>query len=137
MYPHLTLASDGEKRDLLRKFITLDPEAFLMYLHPLLTETQWDRVQEEWPQSLILYGEGGTGKTHTIEEMTRTAHEYTDNLNLIIQQEKKGLIQVYTYGAPKENRFVFVRNSWQEAKSLSEELGGSAILVQFMKDLSM
>lgn len=129
-FPHLTVTSNSEKRELLSKFITLDSDDFLTYLYPLLSETQWDRVKEEYIQTLIIYGV--YNKDEAINQLICDTATDTDNLTLIIQAEKGGILQVYTYGAPKDNRFVFVRIGEQEVKSLYEELGGSAVVVRFL-----
>jgi hypothetical protein len=129
-FPHLTVTKDTEKRDLLAKFVTLDSDNFLMYLYPLLSETQWDRVKEEFIQTLIIYGDYDNDES--INQLICDTATDTDNLNLVVQAEKGGMFQVYTHGAPKDNRFIFVRVDEEEVKSLSKEIGGSAVVVQFL-----
>jgi hypothetical protein len=129
-FPHLTVTSNSEKRELLSKFLTLDSDDFLTYLYPLLSETQWDRVKEEYIQTLIIYGV--YNKDEPINQLICDTATDTDNLNMIVQAEKGGILQVYTYGAPKDNRFIFVRVDEEEVKSISKELGGSAVVVRFL-----
>lgn len=134
-FPHLTVKKDAEKRTFLAKFVTLNSDDFLTYLYPLLSETQWDRVKEEIIQTLIIYR--GCHMDESINQLICNTATETDNLNLILQAEKGGMFQVYTYGAPKDDRFVFVRMGEEEAQSLSKELGRSALVVQFLADSAM
>ena len=129
-FPHLTVTKHADKLQLLLKFISSDFDEFLTYLYPLLSETQWDRVKEEILQSIIIYGVGGEGKTHVVNELTNSAQD----VNLIVQREKGGMFQVYTDGDPASNHFVFVRIGEEEVKALYEELGGSALVVRFLAD---
>jgi hypothetical protein len=131
--PHLSVTKHAEKVDLLLKFISLDTEKFLSYLYPLLSDTQWDRVKEEMLQSIIIYGHGGEGKTTVVNQMIGDIATESDNLNLILQQEKAGLFQVFTYGRPIDNKFVFVRLGEQEVQELADNLGG-VLIVRFMAD---
>jgi hypothetical protein len=131
----LTVTRHCEKVELLLKFITLDTEAFLAYLFPLLSEAQWDRVQESELQSIIIYGHGGEGKTKVVEQMIGDVAADGDNLNLVLQQEKGGLFQVFTYGRPDDTRFVFVRLGEKEVVELEEQLA-SPLIVRFLLDPS-
>lgn len=132
-FPHLTVTKHSDKLQLLQKFISSDFDEFLTYLYALLSETQWDRVKEEILQSIIIYGIGGEGKNHVVNEVTNSAQ----HVNLIVQREKGALFQVYTDGDPASNHFVFVRIGEEEANALYEELGGSALVVRFLADPEM
>lgn len=133
-FPHLTVKKDAEKRELLSKFVTLNSDDFLSYLYPLLSETQWDRIKEEFIQTIIIYGYYPEGKAVDVTQMITDSATDADNLNLIVQQEKGGMFQVYTYGAPIDNHFVFVRLGEEEARSVYKELGRSAIIIRFLGD---
>jgi hypothetical protein len=131
--PHLTVTKHAEKVDLLLKFISLGSDEFLSFLYPLLSETQWDRVKEEQLQSIIIYGHGGEGKTKVINQIIGDVAAEHDNLNLILQQEKAGLFQVFTYGRPDDNKFIFVRLGEEEVQELADNLGG-VLIVRFLAD---
>jgi hypothetical protein len=131
--PHLSVTKHEEKVELLLKFITLDTEAFLAYLFPLLSEAQWDRVQESELQSIIIYGHGGEGKTKVVEQIIGDVAADGDNLNLVLQQEKGGPFQVFTYGQPRDNKFVFVRLGEKEVMELEEQLA-TPLIVRFLPD---
>jgi Cdc6-like AAA superfamily ATPase len=133
--PHLTVTKHAEKIELLSAFITLSHDEFLGYIYPLLSETQWDRVKEEELQSIILYGHGGEGKTAVINEILGDIVKESDNLNLILQQEKGGLLQVFTYGRSDDNKCIFVRLGEKEVLELSKQIGG-VIIVRFLPDPS-
>jgi hypothetical protein len=108
----------------------LHPEEFLCYLHPFLSDTQWDRVKESWITTLVLYNyEDDDEKRQDLNQLITDTATDSDTLNLIMQEEKGGPFKVYTYGAPTENRFVFVRDTEDEVVYLCEEIDSSNTLV--------
>lgn len=116
-------------RNLLCNFVALHPEEFLCYLHPLLSETQWDRVKEGWITTLVLYND--KEKRQDLNQLITDVATESANLNLIVQEEKGGPFKVYTYGDPRENRFVFVRDTESEVVCLCEEIdSGNAVIIQ-------
>ena len=130
-HPHLTVTKHAEKVKLLLAFVTLNHDDFLSYIYPLLSDTQWDRVKEEELQSIIIYGHGD--KTTVMNELLGDLAKESDNINLILQQEKGGLLQAFTYGCPDDNKFIFVRVGEKEVLELSEQFGG-VLTVRFLPD---
>lgn len=129
---HLTASRGNQLRNLLCNFVALEPEEFLSYLFPQLSETQWDRVKESWPTTLVLYNyEDDEEKHQDLTQLVTDVATDSDNVNLILQEEKGGPFKVHTYGEPRANRFVFVRQTENEVVYLCKEIdSGNTLIVQ-------
>jgi hypothetical protein len=127
-FPHLTLKTHADKVELLTRFLEQDQEKLLTFLYSVMSETQWDRVKEEQFESLILYGNGGEGKSKCIYE----ALNASDNVHVIVQYEMRGPFCAFTFGAPSHHRYIFERQNQKEAFELEEQI--QTLVIRFEAD---
>jgi hypothetical protein len=120
--PHLTVSDAAVKRELVRKFMALEPEEFLSYLYPIMSESEWDRVKENWITTLILAGSATASAQPLVAQLITDTATDTDHMNLVIQEDKGERFQVFTFGDPKYTRFLFMRSKQEDAAVFSKQL---------------
>ncbi len=129
---HLSIQRGKQLRELLCNFVALDPQEFLCTLYSMLSEAQWDRVKESWPTILLLYNyDTDREKNEDLTQLITDVATESDHINLILQESKGGPFKVFTYGNPKDNRFIFVRDTDSEVAYLCEEIdSGNTLVIQ-------